>query len=136
MKINLLKRLFRKRLKDAVPVYLKRFGTIDRMIDCGLIAIDLEKRLVMLDALIHLQYEASYPAFFDTLRAYMNYKGGLAGLDKIGYDDRIDFTVMIRHSVFADENTGEVFDSRKEEYVPLLIGYCRNGKVDYAAYKE
>ena len=136
---TLMRRMIHSRKKDFVPVYLKRFETVDRMIASDLIAIDLEKRFVALDASVHLLYMNDlkrYAAFFDTLRAFINYRRGLLGMKEVAYEERIDFTVMIRHSVMSDAATGEVFDPPRDTVQPLIVGFYAQGIVKYAPYEK
>lgn len=134
----LAKRIFsRKREKDYIPVYLKRFASVDRLIETGMLAIDLDKKFVALDTSIHLLHMndiRKYSAFFDTVRAYMNYRLGLLGMPGVKYSDRIDFTVMLKQTAYIDADTGELYDNPKETYHPLVIGYYTDGQTVYAPY--
>ena len=138
--IRIARRLLSGRKRnDYIPVYLKRFGTVEKLIDTELLAIDLEKRFVAVDTSLHLLYMndiRKYSAFFDTVRAYMNYRLGLLGMSEVKYSDRIDFAVMLKQTSYIDADTGELYDTPKETYRPIIVGYYMNGKTDYDIYDK
>lgn len=127
----------KKRKKDFIPVYLKRFAPVEKLIETGLLAIDLKKRFVAVDTSLHLLYMndiRKYSAFFDTVRAFMNYRLGLLGMPGVEYSDRIDFTVMLKQTAYIDADTGELYDPPKETYHPLVVGYYADGRTEYAPF--
>lgn len=137
--IHIAKSLFRKREKKQISTYLTRFESIDKLLECELMAIDLHAKLVMLDAslhVMHMENDRQYAAFFDTLRAYMNYQLGLLQMKMIEYEDKINFIVIIKELIRYDETTGEVFNPAKENPIPLIVGFYQNGCIDYAVYED
>lgn len=131
--------VFRKRKKDYIPVYLKRFEAVDKLLEEGLMAVNLEQNFVAVDASVHMMYmnsQSKYNAFFDTVRAFINFKRGCLGMEMVKYNDRIDFAVMIRHTSYIDENTGELYDVPKENIHPVAVGFYMAGDTVYAPYKQ
>lgn len=136
---RLFGQLFKRRHKDHIPVYLSRFETIDKLIAGGLLAIDLESRYVCIDASLHIQYMDSlkeYTAFFNNLRAYMNFHYGLKQKPMIEPEHRIDFGVMLRQTAMYDQDTGEFYDPPQTKYRTLIVGANQYGKVEYTTYTE
>ena len=137
---KVLKQLFRKKKKTAVPVYLKRFETIQKLIDDDRIGIDFKQKLVVLDSSIHMLYkndDRKYNSFFDTMRAFLNtYRGALGIKELIELEDKIDFMVVLKEELFFDHESGEFFSPPKKTAKTLLVGYYQNGKVDYTDYEE
>lgn len=136
---RVVKQLFRKRKRSAVPIYLKRFETIQKLIDQDLLGFDFKQKLVVLDSSIHALYlndDRKYAAFFDTLQAYMNAFRGALGIEEfIDKDDRINFMVVLKQYIGFDLETGDFFSPAKETVSTLLVGYYQDGKVDYAVYE-
>lgn len=133
------KQLFRRRQRDYVPVYLSRFETIDKLIESGLLAIDLCRRYVCLDTSLHIQYMNSkekYVRFFDNLRVYINYRLGMEGQSMLNPEDRLNFGVMLKQTILYNADTGEVYDIPKIEYHTLIVGINQNGMVEYDTYDE
>lgn len=140
MKIkSLFKALFSKRKKDYVSVYLTRFEAIDKLIRAKLIGIDIKECFVELDVQEHIRHmnnRLNYAAYFDTIRGFINYHRGLLGLPVIGYEDRINFTVTLKHEKFWDMETGNIYDPPQIEYIPMVIGFYQSGNLTYIPYKE
>lgn len=135
---KLLGRMVRKRLHDPIPVYLARFETVDKLVKAGSIAIDLENCYVALDVSVHICHmnsDARYAAFFDTLRAYINFHRGTLGLPMVEADERINFSVILRLEHRFDMETGEFFDTPRHTYQVWLVGYSQGRNVHYAAYE-
>ena len=136
---QIMGRLFKRRHKDYIPVYLSRFETIDKLIEGGLLAIDLESRYVCLDASLHIQNmnsDRKYTAFFDNIRAYMNFHLGLLRQPMIEPEDRLDFGVMLRQTIRYDAEAGEYFDPPRMKYHTLLVGANQNGRIAYEPYES
>lgn len=137
---RIIGRLFSRERGGCTQVYLKRFESIEKLVRNGLLAVDYGENLAVLDASVHLLYmndDRGYAAFFDTLRAYINFRRGMAGIEEMTREeDRINFMVTIRRAQFVDDETGEYFSPPKESTEILLIGYFQNGKVDYAPYEK
>lgn len=136
--IRLIRQLFTQRTKDYVPVYLSRFETIEKLIAEDLLAIDLENRYVCIDASLHIQYmnnDRKYVAFFDNLRAYMNFHFGQMQKQMITPEDRINFGVMLKQTRMYDTDTGEFYDQAQVEYHTLIVGINQHNKVEYDVYK-
>lgn len=136
---HIINQLFSKRNKSCIPVYLKRFETIDTLIGDDRIGIDIVRNLVVLDTSIHLLYmddDNKYNAFFDTLRAYINYHRGRLQIRRmVEPEDRIDFMVVQKLYMAFDLEKGEFYDKPQESAQTLIVGYYQNGKVDYVPYK-
>lgn len=130
--------LFRKRKHPTVPVYLRRFASIEKMIKAKLLSVDYGENLVVLDTSVHLLYmgnERAYEAFFDTLRAFINFCRGVAGIEEMTeLEDRINFMVVLKRSHLFNDETGEYFNPPEELTDILLIGYYQYGYIDYAPY--
>lgn len=131
-----LKGIFRRRQrKSYVQVYLKRFETIDTLIGDDRIGIDIVRSLVVLDVSVHLLYmedDRKYNAFFDTLRAYINYHRGRLQIGKLlEPEDTISFYVVQKLYKVFDIDRGEFFDPPREEVEKLAVGIYRDGVVSY-----
>ena len=136
---KLLGRMFRSRHHDPIPVYLSRFEPIDKLVKAGSIAIDLESCYVALDVSVHICHmnsDSRYAAFFDTLRAYINFHRGMLGLPMIQPEERVNFSVMLRLEHRFDMETGEFFDTPQHTNQVWLVGYSQSGSVHYAAYES
>ena len=137
---RLIGRLFGRKRHGCTQVYLKRFESIEKLVRNGLLAVDYGENLAVLDTSVHLLYmndDRAYAAFFDTLRAYINFHRGMAGMEEMTCsEDRINFMVTIRRSQLVDDETGEYFFPPKETMEILLVGYFQNGKVDYSPYEK
>lgn len=133
---RLCKGIFRRRKsKSYVQVYLKRFETIDTLIAEDRIGIDLIRALVVLDVSVHLLYmedDRKYNAFFDTLRAYINYHRGRLQVNRLlEPEDPISFYVVQKLYKAFDLDRGEFFDPPRQEVEKLAVGVYRNGEVSY-----
>lgn len=137
---ELFRRFFGKHRKDAVGAYLDRFETIEKLIADDRIAIDIVKCYVALDASVHRLYmndDRKYLAFFDTLRAYINYSRGYQGIKTLLQpEDRIDFGVMYKLYKAFDLEKGEFYPRPKAEFKTLLVGYVQDGQIEYTVWKE
>lgn len=137
---RIIKQLFKRRSKSCIPVYLKRFETLDTLIGDDRIGIDIVRKIVVLDTSIHLLYmddDEKYNAFFDTIRAYINYHRGRLQIKRmVEHEDRIDFMVVQKLYMAFDLDKGEFYDKPKEHAKTLIVGYYQNGKVEYAPYKK
>lgn len=137
---RLLHRLISKRKKaTAVPVYISRFNTIEKMISGNLIGIDLAENYVVLDISIHIRYmndSKEYATFFDTLRAYINYKKGYLQMPMETPSDRINFAAVLKDEKRFDIDTGDFFDKPQEKIIPWIIGYYQNGILYYDVYED
>lgn len=136
---RLFGQLFARRKKDHIPVYLSRFETIDKLISSGLLAIDLESRYVCIDASLHIQYmdsKTKYAAFFNNLRAYMNFHYGLKQQPMIEPEERIDFGVMLKQTIMFDHETGDFYDPPHIQYHTLIVGANQYGTVEYDIYSN
>lgn len=133
----LLKGVFRRKQgrKSYVAVYLKRFETIDKLIADDRIGIDPIRALVVLDASIHLLYmddDRKYNAFFDTIRAYINYKRGLLQVNRLLEPEApLSFYVVQKIYKLFDIERGEFYDPPHEDVEKLLVGAHWNGKMIY-----
>lgn len=138
--IYLAKQLFRKKERSAIPIYTKRFETLEKLIADDRIGIDFEQKLVVLDVSIHVLYigkDREYAAFFDTVQAYMNMCRGALGIrELIESNDRINFMVVMKKYQSFNMETAEFFDPAKETTKTLLVGYYQNEKVEYCVYEE
>lgn len=136
---KLIKALFTKKKKSAVGIYLSRFDTVDKLIRDKLIGIDVKECYVALDLSVHLLYkddDRKYAAFFDTLRAYINFYRGYFQLPALEPGERINFCVNFRREIRFDLETEEFYDQPKVEYIPWLIGFCQSGHVVYDVFEE
>ena len=137
---RITRQIFCKKHRPYVQTYLNRFATLEKLIADGRIGIDVKQKLVVLDSSIHLLYmedDQKYNAFFDTIRAYMNYRRGAIEIKEIiKPEDRINFTVVMKHYTAFDESIGEFFDPPKETADTILVGYYKNGRVEYATYEK
>lgn len=137
---RIARQLFRKRKPSYVPVYLERFASLDKLIADDRIAIDFKQKLVVLDTSMHLLYmddDRKYAAFFDTIRAYINFSRGRIGIEEVvKHTDRINFMVMLKQYKEFNEETGDFYDPPQETAKTILVGYYQHGKVDYAVYEE
>ncbi len=136
---HIFRRICSRKKVEPAATYLLRFECVDKLLDGGLMAIDLAQSFVMLDASIHIMYmndDRSYAAFMDTIRAYINYHRGEIKLPMIAHEDRINFIVILKEVIRFDESTGEVFQTAKEIPHPLIVGFYQNGRIDYTAYKD
>lgn len=136
---RLIKALFRRRKKDYVSVYLTRFNAIDKLIQAKLVGIDIKDVFVELDVQEHIRHMYSpreYAAYFDTLRGFINYHRGLHGLSMISYQDRINFSVVLKREKYWDMETEQLYDPPVKEYIPMIVGYYQEGKLKYIPYKN
>lgn len=137
---RIIGQLFRKKKHSYIPVYLKRFDTLERLISDDRLGIDHQKKLVVLDSSVHVLYmedDQAYNAFFDTVRAYINFSRGKVGVEEgVEYSDRINFLVMMKHYTAFDPATEEFFSPPKVEAKTVLVGYYEHGKVEYETYTE
>ena len=136
---RLLSNLFSRRKKDYVQIYLSRFETLEVLVLNELIGIDFKECYVSVDASVHIQYmndRKSYEAFFDTVRAYINYLRGMNGMSLVNYDDRINFCVTLKQEIRFDMNTGEYYDKPIKKYNICIIVYYQSGKLEYVPFKE
>lgn len=135
----LFRSLFKRKKKDYVPVYLSRFETIDKMIRCRLIGIDIKEAYAVIDVSVHLLYhddDRKYAAFFETLRAFINYYRGNLDIPMLEYDERINFCVNFKHEIRFDLDREEFYEKPKEENIPWLVGFYQSGKVVYDVYEK
>lgn len=136
---RLVKALFSRKKENAAAVYLSRFDTIEKMISEKLIGIDVKEGYVAIDLSVHLLYkddDRKYAAFFDSLRAFINYYRGYMDLPVLQYDERINFCVNFRREIRFDLEREEFYDKPKVEYIPFLVGFCQSDKVVYEVYGQ
>lgn len=132
-------------------VYLRFIPTIEKLIKVGWLIIDLREIHVSIDYKLHLIFlddDKKYLAFFDKIRAYMNYKRGLLQVKKlIEPDDRINFLVFRSNEVYKidgkEVSLEELFDAESFENISsdtkvktLLVGYATSEKIDYTPFKD
>lgn len=135
--LHLLRSLFTRKKKDYVPVYLSRFETIEKYIKSRLIGIDVKECYVILDVSVHICYmnkDKEYSAFFDSIRAFINYYRGLFDIPMVEYNDRINFSVNFKREIRIDIEKEEFYDKPIEENIPWLIGYYQSGNIVYTTY--
>lgn len=136
---RLIKALFSRKKKNAAAIYLSRFDTIDKMIREKMIGIDVKESYVALDLSVHLLYkddDRKYTAFFDTIRAFINYHRGYMDLPMLYSEDRINFCVNFRREIRFDLENEEFYDEPRVEYIPWLIGFFQSGKVVYDVFEQ
>lgn len=134
---HLFRSLFARKKKDYIPVYLSRFEAIEKYIKSRLIGIDVKDCYVILDISVHICYmnsDKEYSAFFDTIRAFINYYRGLLDIPMVEYEDRINFSVNFKREIRIDIENEEFYDNPVEENIPWLIGYYQSGKIVYIPY--
>lgn len=136
---RLIKALFSRKKKNAAAIYLSRFDTIDKMIREKLIGIDVKECYVAIDLSVHLLYkddDRKYAAFFDTLRAFINYHRGYMDLPVLQPEERINFCVNFRREIRFDLENEEFYDEPRVEYIPWLVGFCQSGTVVYDVFEQ
>lgn len=131
---QLFNRVLHRPKKSAVPVYLKRFRSIDALIEAGMLSIDLRELRVAIDVSVHMLYmddDRKYAAFFENLRAYINFRRGFLSLEFVEADRPVCFAVTIREEIRYDLEKGEFHERPVQKYHVILNGVNVSGKVDY-----
>lgn len=149
----LAKGIFRGKRKEAVAMetYLNCIPGIQKLVDRHLLGINLKERFVLVDESIHRAFlpiyftpsgiakaDKRYAAFFDKVVAYMNFQLGRMGMKDFvdPQKERINFHVTINETRFFDEEMNPIPAHLQVRTRTLLIGWYRNGEIDYKALED
>ena len=141
----------KKGSRTDCSAYLRYIPTIEKLIEIGWLNVDLREIHVSVDYRLHMTFmdeDRKYLAFFDKIRAYMNYKRGFLQVKKlIEPEDRINFLVF-RKSEIHTLNGKEVplpdlFDAEaedeigtKEKIETLLVGFATATELEYVPFEK
>ena len=140
--LRILKALVLNRRKDKTGKIIGNIGTVRKLIEKDLLFVDCDKPYVCLSLRLHMAFmddesklntwrfrllrklgmvrrDARYVALMGNILAFINLRRGMVGLPVFESGERLDFMVMNM------ENTR-----------PLLVGFYREGRVEYASLEE